>query len=186
MLRLAAGDQQAFAEIIELYAGRIYAHALAYLKNRQIAEEIAQDVLLTVWQQKDKLNTISNFQGWLYVITRNKTTSAFRQMLDTDAFAVQDELDRELQGPDKKLEYKELSETLQRGIEKLPPRRKEVFRLSKIEGLTYDEIALKMGITKSSVNQHMVEALSFLRNWLQSEMGAFFWLAVFQLPFSVF
>jgi RNA polymerase sigma-70 factor (ECF subfamily) len=69
------------------------------------------------------------------------------------------------------LEMKELSKLLDQAIGALPPRRKEVFLLSRMEGMTYEAIAVKLQISRSAVRQHIVEALVFLRHYLKENAG---------------
>jgi RNA polymerase sigma-70 factor (ECF subfamily) len=147
------------------------------LKNTSRAEELTQDIFLTIWLHRVELPSIENFAGYLFVITRNRTTSAFREkLLRTDE--PKDELESNWLNPAHALEYRQLSEALRQGIDLLPPRRKEIFNMSRFEGKTYDEIADSMGISKSAVNKHIIEALLFLRTHLAMRMSLFLGLAV--------
>jgi RNA polymerase sigma-70 factor (family 1) len=168
---VAAGDQRAFAVLTEQYTARLYAFALAWLKRPATAEEVTQDVLLAVWKHRTELPAITNFPGWLYVITRNRTYSAFRQLLDHAPLTETNDIETQLHSPQAALEYRELTELLHQGIAQLPPRRQQVFRMSRLEGKTYEEIAAALSISRSAVNQHIVESIVFLRNWLHQEKG---------------
>jgi RNA polymerase sigma-70 factor (family 1) len=172
LTRIAEGDQKAFALLIDQYSATVYKHVLTYLKNALRAEEITQDIFMNVWKHRSELPAINNFAGYLFVLTRNRTNSAFREKL----LAVnepKDELESNWLNPANALEYRELSETLRKAIELLPPRRKEVFTRSRFESKSYEEIAIELGISKSAVNKHIIEALVFLRTYMASELCLF-------------
>lgn len=169
--RVAEGDQRAFKLLVEKYSATIYAHALMYLKNASRAEEITQDVFVNVWKHRTELPSITNFPGYIYVITRNRTHSAFRERMLKLEEAEKDELETNWLNPAGELELRQLSETLNRGINLLPPRRKQVFTMSRFEAKSYDEIAHELGVSKSAVNKHIIEALIYLRTYLRNQMG---------------
>lgn len=176
LVRVAQGDQRAFVLLVEQHTPAVYSHVLTYIKNASRAEEITQDIFMKLWKHREELPAVTNFKGYLYVVTRNSTMSAFRERIFRWDHADKDELEAAGLDPAGALELRQLSETLAKGIELLPPRRKQVFIMSRSEGLSYEEIALQLGISKSAVNQHIVEALVFLRTYLRNQ-SAFFILA---------
>lgn len=169
--KIAAGDEHAFEHLVEQYTAIIYAHVVSYLKNASRAEEITQDIFMSIWLHREELPAIQNFRGYLFVLTRNRTISAFRERIFRYDEAEKDELLTTV-NPEGLLEYRELSEALKRGIDQLSPRRKEIFMMSRFEGKTYDQIAHHFTISKSAVNKHIIEALAFLRTFLHNEMGS--------------
>lgn len=165
---VACGDQRAFALLIDSYGASVYAHVLTYLKNTVRAEEITQDIFLTVWNHREQLPTIQNFRGYLFVLTRNRTISAFREKVLQCTEAREDDLQTDTD-PGRMLEYRQLSEVMQLGINQLPERRRQVFTMSRFDGKTYEEIAADLNISKSAVNKHIIEALGFLRTFLRNK-----------------
>ncbi|HUC81196.1 MAG TPA: RNA polymerase sigma-70 factor [Flavisolibacter sp.] len=166
---MADGDQRAFSMLVDGYGAAVYAHVLTYLKNASRAEEITQDIFLNIWNHRDELPSLQNFRGYLFVLTRNRTISAFREKMMKFEEAEKDELQTAL-NPCSQLEYRQLSDTVQRGISQLPERRRQVFTMSRFDGKTYDEIATHLNISKSAVNKHIIESLVFLRTYLRNEM----------------
>lgn len=171
LCQVATGNQQAFAMLVDKYSARTYAHVLTYIKNAPLSEEITQDIFLQLWKHRTELPAIGNFQGYLHIITRNRTISELRKKLDILSDADVSDAEEDLLNPVQQLEYRQLSDILLRGIDLLPPRRKQVFRMSRFEGMSYEMIAAELGISKGTVNDHMVEALLFLRSYLRSQMG---------------
>jgi RNA polymerase sigma-70 factor (ECF subfamily) len=167
LCQVAAGNQQAFAMLVNTYSAKIYAHVLTYLKNAPLSEEITQDIFLQLWKHRTELPGIENFPGYLHVITRNRTISELRRKLESFSEASEEDAKEDFLNPLIQLEYRQLSDVLLRGIELLPPRRKQVFRMSRFEGKSYAQIATELGISRGTVNEHMVEALVFLRSYLR-------------------
>lgn len=171
LLRVAARDQRAFTLLVEQYAATVYRHVLQYIKSAPLAEEITQDIFLKIWENVDALANLQSFAAYLHVITRNRTISELRKKLDGPVEAAIDEIEEKLLTPATQLEYRQLSDILQQGIELLPSRRKQVFKMSRFEGMTYEHIATELSISKGTVNEHIVEALAFLRGYLKGQMG---------------
>ena len=166
--QVADGCEQAFSQLVKEYSAIVYTHALTYLKNAALAEEVAQDVFMKVWRNRGALPSIHNFKAYLFVIVKNTVISEFRKKTIT-ANECSDDIALKDPDPADSLEARQLSELLAKAMNKLPPRRQQVFKMSRIEGKTYEEIAHELGISKSSVNQHIVEALLFLRTYLRNE-----------------
>jgi len=81
ILLIAEGDEHAFSILINRYANRIYPYLIHWLKQAQLAEEILQDLFISLWKNRHKLPTIDNFPGYIFVVTRNRTNTALKQQL---------------------------------------------------------------------------------------------------------
>jgi len=169
--RVSGGDERAFSSLIEYYSAKVYAHVLTYIKSASLAEEITQDIFLKIWEIRAELTALTNFAGYLYVITRNRTLSELRKKLADPQTARHDIFETEHEDPSKLLEYRQLSDHIQQAIEMLPPRRRQIFKMSRFDGLTYEGIARELNISRGTVNEHIVEALLFLRSYLRNRIG---------------
>ncbi|WP_346317993.1 RNA polymerase sigma-70 factor [Chitinophaga sp. YIM B06452] len=165
---MAAGNQQALKTIVEAFWPNIYAHALAYLRSPEKAEELTQDVFLAIWEKRETLPNIENFRGYLFITARNKIVSRLRVKLATTHPAEETDATETLYIPDSQLELKELNNLLREGIEQLPPKRKRVFEMSRLEGKSHAEIAAELGISKDTVSEYITLALNFLRTYLKN------------------
>ncbi|MET7000356.1 RNA polymerase sigma factor [Chitinophaga defluvii] len=179
---VATGDERAFTKIVAHYTPVIYRHLVIYIKDTQRAEELTQDIFISIWRNREKLQAMDNFAGYLYVITRNKIHMAFREKLHATEEPPADMLQTLFTTPEAAVEFQELRASLDHAIGMLPPRRQEVFKLSRIENMTYEEIARQLQISKSAVKQHIIEALFFLRTYLKEEheviVSILLWLSV--------
>lgn len=175
LIRIAEDDPKAFTQLFDQYWLQVYAHVRSYIRNTEQAEDITQDIFFSIWVNRSKLNTVEDFEPWLHVVTRNRTISGLRKLLkesDRDIADIIPELAAQpVDSPAGQLDLKQSRELLLQAIDQLPPRRRQVFRLSRMEGLSHQEIAEQLQISKATVNEHISEALSFLRSKLAEYPG---------------
>lgn len=166
---VSQANQAAFASLVKAFWNKVYSQALAYTKSPVQAQEIVQDVFLKVWEYRDRLHTIENFSNFLFILSRNQIISGMRKNLKTKTSNDWSILEEELLVPDKQFQYKETYSLILKGIEGLPPTRRKVFKMSRLEGMSHEEIATAMALSKSTVKGHIVLALNFLRNYVYIE-----------------
>ena len=182
LLRVAKGDETAFAKFVEPIFDRLFGFALSATKSSELAEEIVQDVFLRIWQHRTELTEIDNLTGWVFTITRNLTYNTIRRQLTepqlvrhldtyfllTPASAVDN------------LSFKETLALVQQAAGTLPPQQEVVFKLNRIRGLTLDEIAEQLKLSKETVKKHLTQALKTVRTYLRAHSGE-----VLMVPFVV-
>lgn len=168
--RLKSGEVQAFDEIYNLYSKRIYRFAYSFLKTKVNAEEIVQEVFLRVWEKRAKINKYYSFKAFLFTISHNIIIDNFRENLKEQKYveflkenAVVFHSDTEMS-----MEYSELNKMYWDAIDLLPERRRLIFKLHRIEGLSYSEISQKLNISNKTVENQMSSALKFLKEKLGS------------------
>lgn len=168
---ISAGDESAFTIIVEKYWRNVYSHTLTYLKSGQVAEEVTQDIFMRLWDHRSKLEGVNSFENYLFILSRNYIVSALRKKLQDHDSLKEDWAEEPSLTPDRQTEYKETYQCLLKGIELLPEKRKRVFKMSRLEGKTHEEIAAELGIHKDTVSQYIVKALVFLRTYMHEESG---------------
>jgi len=168
LLRIAAGDEQAFGQLLRAYGETVYSQAIAYTKSVETAEELTQDVFLRVWRNREKLPDLASFENWLFIIARNLIFDSFRKKIQAPVPAI---ADTDPATPALQMEYKESYQLLLNGINQLPEKRQRVFRMSRLEGKTHEQIAEELGINKVTVAQYIVLSLNFLKTYLKENTG---------------
>lgn len=169
IVKLKSGSSRAFQILFEKYSQRIYQFSLSYLKNKQEAEEIVQEVFFNVWKVREELMAERSFESYLFTIAKNAILNTIRKSGYQKAYVEYVKLH-----PGKnilleeELDFKELDQAFRRAIEKLPPRRQEVFRLSRERNLTHAEIAQEMGISVKTVENQITSAFSDIKKELLS------------------
>ena len=166
------GDERAFNELFGLYRNRMYSYLLNVTKSKQLAEEATLDVFLKIWTARNILNEINNFEAFLFRIAHNKAIDYLRvaQKSKLQQLEIWTEMEvlAATDTSDGKLLTGEANLILDRIINQLTPQRREAFRLSKDEYLSYDEIAKRMNISKNTVRNHISSALAFIRGNLEN------------------
>jgi RNA polymerase sigma-70 factor (ECF subfamily) len=167
VLRIKTGEEKAFRELYDRYAGRLHAFVLKILKSRVLTDDVVQDVFVQVWEQRDALDPQKNFQSFLFTITRNRVLNILKRS------SVDSALLREifLHAPQSSnttethLAFTETTELLRKAMDLLPPGQKRVFELCKINGLSYEEAAQELNISPGTINAHMVKSIKFIRDY---------------------
>lgn len=166
---LSEGDRLAFKQLYTSHYRGIFSYALKFTKSTDLAEDIVQDVFLKIWENRETLSEICHFKSYLFTVCRNMTLN-----LLTRASREARIMELILHGAQKfhvdtdtKLQQQEYDRLFQEAIEQLPPQRKLIFRLCKIEGKSYDEVAAQMGVTPGTVNDHIVKGTRSVKDYLR-------------------
>jgi RNA polymerase sigma-70 factor (ECF subfamily) len=166
---VASGDEAAFKILFENYRSRLYQYIYSLTKSKEIAEELVMDVFMKLWTGREIVGQIENMDGFLFRIAHNKSIdflrSAARDRKMGDFIWDQVQLP-EHNNPDKLLQVKEYEAKLREAIELMPPKRKEVYKLSREGGLSHAQIAEQMQISENTVTNHIVQAQNFIRTYL--------------------
>lgn len=161
--------QSCFEKIYKLYYPKMFAFAKNYIQANEDAENVVQDVFVVLWEKKDELELSCTLTTYLFTLVKNRCLNYLRHKLIEEEFNTQmkEELGFKLYALES-LEYsypseKELQAVIQRALDALPERCREVFIKSRIEGLKYKEISEELGISVNTVENHIVTALKKLR-----------------------
>lgn len=172
MLRAVAdGDQQAFRSLVEAYWSQVFGNTLALVRSTAIAQELTQDIFLKIWTQREKLATVHSFVHYVYVIGRNQVISAMRKKIAETVSVEDEDLAECLFVPDLQFEFKETYNLIWEGVELLTPRQKLIFKMSRLQDLSHEEIAERLNLSKNTVKVHMVAALNALRVYIREHVG---------------
>ncbi len=128
---------------------------------------------MRVWRNRTNLTRLDNFGNWLFILARNLIFDSFKTRINRplEAGVLQAaglELNApDLLTPDLMTEQRDTYQLLLRGIGQLPEKRQQVFRMSRLEGMSHEQIAQTLGIHKITVAQYIVKSLSFLKSYLK-------------------
>jgi RNA polymerase sigma-70 factor, ECF subfamily len=165
---LKDGDVLSFDTIFNKYNRKVYYFAFSYLKNKEEAEDVVQEVFMNLWKHRDQINEYYVFSKYLFKITFNATCKKFRKQV-SDRKQMEEVLQNiilEDNSTDIDIEYNNLIENANSLIEKLPPRQKNIFLLSLNDQLTSEQIAKRLNISKKTVENYLALAKTSLRKSL--------------------
>ena len=178
---LQHGDLYSFDLLFKKYGDKLYGFAVRYLKSEADAEELVQDVYVKIWEERGKLKKESSFKSYLFTIAYNDICKIFRQR-NYHKIYVEEIIfrDNNFDNIDEKMDYSSALEQVQLWIEQLPPRRKEIFNMRHKEGKSSKEIAKELNISPGTVDNHISEALNFLREHAnRNNLGILLFISLF-------
>ncbi|WP_313491948.1 MULTISPECIES: RNA polymerase sigma factor [Sphingobacterium] len=165
---LRNGDHGAFEQLYRRYAPRLSMKLISLLKDQELAGDVLQDLFIKLWEMRAQIEPDQSIRGYLYTIAGNMAKDKFRSSLTRQIF-IQSEFSNE-QNHDNVSQFidqKEIRIAVEKALEKLPPRQREVYTLFKLEGLSYKEIQDRLGISKPAVNRLIHEAGKKMKEYLQ-------------------
>ena len=165
---VSKGDEQAFESLFLHYFPRIKGFISGILQNEEEAEDISQDIFVSMWQNKDRLTCIENLNAYLFRIAKNTVFRHIeRSLLFRDYQQQQAERSSFSSANNETIEEeiyaKELEYLISVAVEKMPSQRKQIYKMSRMEGLSNDEIAERLVISKRTVENHLTLALADIR-----------------------
>jgi len=163
--RLKTDDVVAFNEIYRRYHARIFQLAAKFLPYKEDSEEILQIVFIAVWNNRYKINEEQSFDSYLFSIARHSIYKVLRKAVYRQGYFefIRHHSVEQTFITEEVVLYNELDTLLNKYIENLPPKRREIFRLFREEGLSYREISEKLSITASTVNSQLTKAIDYIR-----------------------
>lgn len=166
--------EKAYKDLFDLLFPSLYRFAYSLLKSKEQAEEVASDVMITLWYDRQTLINIENIKVYAIVIARNKSLNILKKQSKNEILSLEDiNVDLVLNSPtpEQLLINEELKGKLERAVQSLPTKCKLVFKLIKEEGLSYKEAAEILNISVKTVDAHLVTAIKKLTSSLQVEFN---------------
>jgi len=174
--KLSKNEKYAYNEIFRRYYFRIYNYVRNYVLNDEVAKELTQDTFLLLWEKRSSLKKNTNLKAYLFIISRNNCINYLRHAtakrnyseftryrfedLRLNYVALKDEISE-------KIIYNELFYKIQKAIDQLPPKCKNIFMLSRFKEFKNREIAESLNISIKTVENQITEALKKIRNQIK-------------------
>lgn len=168
LLQIAAGDATAYATIFDFYSKHVYYLSLKFTKDPAMAEDLTQEIFTRLWVNRHKLSEVRDFKSFLNTVSKNLLRNYLRKKVlspGNEAFLA-GYFRESSANPQDRLEFRELEAALNEAISTLPEQLKKVFTLSRVEGLSHEEIAIRLGLSKISVKSYIFRALLIIREHL--------------------
>lgn len=158
-------NEGAFRELYLRYKDRLWNYIFAFLKAGDESDDLIQEIFIQLWELRHSINPELSLSAFIYTIAKNKVLNYFRDK-DMDlqykkALIMSKPI--EMNSIDADIIYLEYQRILVSAIEQLPPQRKRIFNMSRIEHKTHKEIAVKLGISVSTVQEHISASLQFIK-----------------------
>jgi RNA polymerase sigma-70 factor (ECF subfamily) len=165
--QVSEGDRSAFKTLYNIYFAYVQTYIALFEPSGNSLDELTQDVFIRIWEKRGRLAQVGSFKGYLFLITRNIVFNYLRSLkVQHKVKELAGSADRGDEGPEDQLLFKQYYRIAQEAMDKLPAGRRKVLKMSMDEGLTLDEIATALKISKAGVKKQLYAATSFVRQYL--------------------
>ncbi|OFX86001.1 MAG: hypothetical protein A2W99_16660 [Bacteroidetes bacterium GWF2_33_16] len=166
-----------FEILFNSHYNNLCAYANNFLKDVDASEEVVQEILFKLWTNKDSIAITTSIQSYLFRSVRNACLNLLKHINVREEYKVQREYEMQntISSEDEMI-VSELEQKIRSAIDQLPIERKKIFIMSRYDGLKYAEIAEKLNLSVSTVENQMVKALKFLREELVDYLP---WIIIF-------
>jgi RNA polymerase sigma-70 factor (ECF subfamily) len=167
-------DEAAYRSLFLHFYPDVRKFAQSIVKNPQWAEEIANDVLISLWRSRAGIIEINNLKAWLFTITRNLCLNLLKKERRLQSLSL-DQIDVDVSlpaiNPDEVFVTREMKRKLEAAILELPPKCRLIFRLVKVDGFSYNEVARILDISVKTVDAQLVTAIRKITSAVQLQYG---------------
>jgi RNA polymerase sigma-70 factor (ECF subfamily) len=162
---LSEHDNFAFNKLYHFYYTPLFTYCLKYIKDENLAQEVVNDVFVKIWKNKNTLTITNSAKGYLFTAVKNTSFDYLRKNKNNNKADLNEAIHFECvtAKADVALDNEKLYDVVMHAIEKLPTHCKQIFRMSREEGLKYHEIATKLGISIKTVETQVSRALKVIR-----------------------
>ncbi|GLU56033.1 RNA polymerase sigma factor [Dyadobacter frigoris] len=174
--QISEGDEKAFSEIYANYKPDLYRLVYKILKSSDVTNDTCQEVFIKIWEDRQKLTEVHSFKSYLLVAGKNHSLNVLKKVLSEEkrlSGFVQNYSDAH-NGIEDKVQSDEYQSFLQSILATLTPQSKKVFQLCRQQGMSYDEAAENMGVSRSLIKKHMVRSMKIMRLAVERDLGIAF------------
>jgi RNA polymerase sigma factor (sigma-70 family) len=168
LVQVAAGDRDAFKRLYSAFLPFVERYVTLFESSKRNLDELTQDVFVRIWEKRARLAEVESFKNYLFLVTRNVVYNYIRALKVRQRLRDLDDSTDAASGSDSENEllFKQYYQLAQEAIEKLPVGRRKVLKMSVDQGLTLDEIAAALNISRSGVKKQLYTATAFVRQYL--------------------
>lgn len=187
VIRLINSDEEAFCELYSIYKNRLIYFAMKFIKSREFAEDIFHDAFTVVWQSRKFINPGASFSSFLYTIVRNRVLNILRDLENEQSLkdaVLKNSVDYTNDTKESVL-ANDLMSLLSKAMEKLTPRQREIFDMSRNRQMSHKEIADSLGISINTVQEHISASLKVMRGYLSKYSDAYVDMLLLLICFNI-
>lgn len=166
--RIVCGDERAFKEVFDRFHRKIHRFVFSIVKDKELSDEIVQETFVTFWLHRETLDPAKPFAALLFTIARRAVIDHWRKAAASDSFRerVRQSMKTTTNETEEQIAVNETLRLTEEAVAKLNGQQQAIFTLSRDEGLSYDEIADRLKISRNTVKYHLVNALKTIRTHL--------------------
>lgn len=171
--KISEGSEKAFREIYDRYHIQIFFIAKKYIKDSNLAEDVVQDIFVKLWEKRHRMAQIKSVKAFLFTMVRNHVFNILRDR-KSEMISISEVTEKKLPVQnltENELQYREYERVLEKGISELSDRKREVFKLRTLKGLSNSEVAEILQIHIRTVKTHYYNGSKHIRAYLKNHAG---------------
>ncbi|MDD4753527.1 MAG: RNA polymerase sigma-70 factor [Desulfitobacteriaceae bacterium] len=176
--QLSQNSEYAYRAIFLKYYSKIKFFISHLVKSEVIAEDITQDIFLKIWMMREEISVVESLNSYLFQMARNAVYTYMQKQVNQTSFDLLENTYKNCFSVDEDYEFRELEQMIFQSIKEMPSQRAKVFSLSRIEGMKNAEIAIKLKLSKKTVENHLSLALKELKKKILTLLTILLLLAV--------
>jgi RNA polymerase sigma-70 factor (ECF subfamily) len=171
LLRIAEGDEKAFAQIYERFVPRLTPFVRKMLKEEPMVREVVQLTFIRLWMSRDTLREVRNFEAWIFRLATNVCYTHFKQLLTQERLLKQAAAGTSISHDPlmETMQAKALLSAVAEAVRQLSPQRKKIYTMSREQGLSVQEISTLTGLSPNTVRNTLSSSLDLIRQHLTQQ-----------------
>jgi len=162
--QLINGNINALEKVYRMHFKKVYLLVQKYINDDFSVDDIVQEVFLKLWTNRNKISKELPIEQQLFTITKNIVFNHFRKKInERKLLSTYENINNTLINDDNDDEISKRLSQVKKLVKKLPKKQRKVFKMYRFEGLTYQEIATSLNISKNTVSNHLNTAMSFIK-----------------------
>jgi RNA polymerase sigma-70 factor (ECF subfamily) len=170
--KLKKGSRDSYEQIYQKYYDQLIRIAQKYVKSNSLAEDAVHDIFIKLWQERERLNENQSLKGFLYTALKNHVLNLIRDSHQEiyEAYAPRAGLEDGRNEVEEGIIYEEYEQIAQKAIDQLSVKRRQVFEMKRLSGLSNAEIARELGVSVSTVKSQYYRGSQMVKNYLKKNI----------------
>jgi RNA polymerase sigma-70 factor (family 1) len=170
--KLRNNDVEAFDFLYHQYSNKLFRFAFSLLKNEEDACEIVQETFFRIWEKRNKIDSSKSFKSFLFSVSYHLIIDQLRERLKDQEFrnSLEKYFNKQVNLQENLLDYNTLETEINKAVNELPEKRKQIYRLSREKGLSHKEIAGQLGVKPKTVENQINLALKHIKTRLGKDI----------------
>jgi RNA polymerase sigma-70 factor (family 1) len=174
--QVAQGNEKAFSEIYDRYKPVLYRFVFNILKSADLTNDSCQDIFIKIWEDRSRLENVESFRYYLLTVGKNHCLNVLKKVLSEEKtlsvfISNYSEVNNELEENFQTWEYQQFICSV---LYTLTPQSRRIFQLCRQQGMSYDEAAEEMGISRNMIKKHMVRSMKIFKVAVEKDLGIAF------------
>jgi RNA polymerase sigma-70 factor, ECF subfamily len=161
---LQTGQKDKFDQIYKQYWAELYAFARKRVNSQEDAKDILQDLFVVIWTKRESLNITTSIKSYLYTALRHRIINYYNsKSTEAEYFDILSKIEHFNDSTDEKVTENEIITIIDKSLDKMPSKMREIFELSRYKGLSAKEIASQLQLSEQTVRNQISNALKYLK-----------------------